>query len=429
MNVEQKNLPQSEIELIITMTDEEIKPHRAAAVKKIGEQVKIDGFRKGQVPEQMLIQQFGEAVIMEEACNIMLPKVIAKACEKAGQYPIAQPKVDIQEVSPITFSVVFPVAPKVTLPKKWQDSKVKAQVVKVTTKEEQEVMENLRKRMMERKVVERKAKKDDWVEIDFAGKDKDGVPLEGAQSKAHPLIIGLDTFIPGFEDELIGLKAGDEKSFEITFPQDYHAKHLAGKPVTFEITMHSVQEQILPEVTDEFAEKIFGKKMTVKQMEEEITKLLTEKAEDEERQRQENELIEGWVKGTTVEIPQVMINAEVQRMLEAVKQHLAPTGQSWQQHLDAIGKTDEQIMTEMATEATKKVTARLAVQQIMQELGDDLKTDQKAVADHAHAMFHQMNSHHHGEEHDHPEIAPGTQLWEQAENEMKVKALFDYFLK
>jgi trigger factor len=282
--------------------DEAFAPFRKKAVQKLSNQVNIPGFRKGHVPEQKLIEQFGEQAILAEAAEAAIPDILTKAIVQENVSPITRPDVQLKSLTPFSFTATITVFPEIKMGN-WESAGVPKKEVVIKKKEIDEVIEQLRERFIERKPVDRAAKKDDFVEVNFSGKTPDGVPLDGTESKCHPLVLGSGQFIPGFEDELIGMKKDEEKSFTITFPKDYGAKHMAGKPVVFDVKMLSVAEQVKPEVDEAFTEKVFGKKMTVAEMETEIETMLKEKGEDEERARRENELIQKWEDLAEVDMP------------------------------------------------------------------------------------------------------------------------------
>lgn len=408
MNTTVKKLPQSEVEITIIMTPEDIAPYRKKAVKNIGSNVKIDGFRPGHIPEKVLIERFGEPAILEETVQEALPPTLAKVLQSENMSPLNRPNVDVSAIEPLTLVVTFSVFPEVKLQEGWDKKEAKKKEVKVSKKEKDEAFDRIKENFKTRKPVDRAAKKGDFVEIDFEGKDADGVVLDGTTSKRHPLSLGLNTFVPGFEDNLIGMKKDEEKTFSVTFPKEYRAKHLQGKEVFFTAKMLEVQEEVLPEIDEAMAEKLFGEKMSKKELEEKVEVVLLEEKEKQEHGRREEELLEAWTKMAEVEAPRAMIDEEKQNVIANIKQQMQGYGGKWEDYLQHIKKTEKEFLAEQEKPATDLVKKRLVMWKVLQEKSIS-PTDEEVLA---------LN----------PQVKPGSEDWDRVAYQAKLKKLFDLFL-
>lgn len=416
MKSERKTLPKSRLQLTIEITAEEFQKYYQQAVKKLSAQASIPGFRKGHIPEKMLLERFGEELIAAEAVDIAIPQLLSTALASEKTYPLDRPDVELVSMQPFKFSAAFSVLPEIDLGK-WQDVRIPKKKLTVAKKEIAETIDKLQGNLMERSPVERASRKGDFVEIDFAGKTPDGVPLDGTVSRMHPLILGEGNFIPGFEEELIGMEKGTEKQFTVTFPKDYHAKHLAGKDVVFDVKLHTVHEQKKPVVDEAFAERIFGKKLTVAEFETEIEKILLDKAEDQEQSRRENELIQTWTDIVKLELPAVLINEEADHLIGFMKQRLEGSGIPWDKHLRNLGKTEDEVRKGLLPEAENRAKQRLVLSKIIAEANIEVTDAEIDAAIARHDLEHAEHGHA-GHNHDRKET----------EHQLRVTKLFARFL-
>jgi trigger factor len=233
----------------------------------------------------------------------------------------------------------------------------------VSAKDVNEVMTNLQKRLAERSEVKRAAKEGDEVIIDFAGSDEEGKPISGADGKDYPLNLGSKSFIPGFEDNILDMKAGEEKEFKVTFPKDYGVAELQSKKVTFKVTAKKVQELKEPKLDDELAKKA-GPFKTVAELKADIKTQLKAEREREAQNQYENKLIQQIVEKSTVQIPEVLIEEQAQRLEDEEKRNLVYRGQTWQEHLDAEGVTEEEHRIRHKPDAELRVKAGLILSEI-----------------------------------------------------------------
>jgi len=326
----------------------------------------IPGFRKGKAPLNLIEKQLDPALLQSEFLQHAVNDLFIQAIEKEGLRTIAQPQVDVTKFVPFTtleFTADVEVVGKVTLPD-YKKIKVSKKSVTVTDKEVDEVIESLRTRAAERKAVKREAKDGDEVTIDFSGMDtKTKEVIPGADGKEYPLVIGSNTFIPGFEPELIGLKSGDEKTFDIVFPKDYGQKSLQNKKVTFTVTVHKVQEMILPKLDDAFA-KTVGPFTSLTELKKDIKKQLTTDKERNAEQELENELVQKIAEKTEVILPKVLVDDQIDRMEQEEKQNLMYRGQTWQEHLKAEGLSEEEHREKNRDQAELRVKAGLVLSEI-----------------------------------------------------------------
>ena len=242
---------------------------------------------------------------------------------------------------------------------------VKKKEVKINDKDVKEIMESLCRRESTFKEVDREVKKGDKVEVDFTGYDKDGAELPGTKSKSHPVIIGDEMLIPGFEDGLIGMKKDEEKRLKLKFPKKYHAEKFQGKDVEFQVKLNKVEKVLVPELNDEFAKKTSqGNAKTVADLEKDIKTHLTEVREEDEKQRQEGEFLEEIVKLTEVEIPQAMVDREIDFMLERSKSNMEAKGMDFDKYMAEQAENGKDPRKDLAEPAKKQVTLRLALQEI-----------------------------------------------------------------
>jgi trigger factor len=279
--------------------------------------------------------------------------------------PIATDNVQLKKFVPYTemeFEAETEVIGDIRLPN-YKLIKVAKKKPEVTAKEVNDVLDSLRKRLAERSPVERPAKDGDELVIDFAGKDESGQPVAGASGKDYPIVIGSKTFIPGFEENLMGVKTGETKQFEVTFPKDYGVAALQSKKVTFEVRVKSVSELQEPRADDEMAAKA-GQFKTLAELKADIKKQLKTEKQNQANIDQQNELMSKIADKTQVDVPQKLVQDEIMRMEEQEKQNLAYRGQTWQEHLDAEGVTEEEHRERNLSEAAQRVKIGLILSEI-----------------------------------------------------------------
>lgn len=366
METNVKKLPKAEVEITVTFSDDEFKRDMEEAAKVLSKEVKIDGFRSGKIPYDVLVEHVGKDMVLNHALDTAIPRILTDIIKKEKLKVISRPRVDILSKDPVSLKVTAPVYPEIKVDG-YEKVKVKPKEVEVKEKDVDEALKNVQKQFIKWKQVLRGVKEGDKVEIDFEGKDEGGAPLEGTQSKNHPLIIGEKMMVPGFEDALIGMKTGEEKDFPLTFPKDYHKKSFQNKKVQFHVKINKVEEPELPEIDEAFIEKISGKKTPIDEFRKNVKADLKEYKQSEEKKNTEQQLLEKFLKVTKTDFSDLLINEEVEYMIQQMKQDMQAKGLSFDQYLQYTKKTEEEIREEMKKEAIKRLTLRFGLNEIMEK--------------------------------------------------------------
>ena len=393
-------LPKSEIEVAATIPFNEFEPFFKKAVNLFSAEIEIPGFRKGHAPEQMVKERAGEMKILERAAELAVretyPKILTEKREKelsAGHdfLPIGKPEVTITKLAAgndLEYKVKFAVLPEVKLPDyKSAAAKVKKEKRDISVSEEEiakslEWLQNSRATLI---TVDRPAMFGDRVEIDFevrhggvhpvrsqmpeapadppADRTSNGVKIEGGESKNHPFILGQGKFIPGFEDALLGVKAGEEKSFMLVAPPDWREIALAGKPLDFSVKMNLVQERKLPPFSDEFAKNLGGFE-SLEALKQNIREGLTSEKKDKESQRLHSEIISEIAKSAKIDTPQILVESELDKMFEELKLGVGNMGMKWEDYFLHIKKNQEELRREWQGEAERRVRIAFCLREI-----------------------------------------------------------------
>ena len=371
MKVELKKLPKSEVELTITVPYADYKKYEKKAIEGIGKKIKVSGFRSGHIPENIVRKEVTDEAVKMATLDCIFPQTYAKAVKENKVAAIARPEVDIKsdvEKDGDDFIYVAKVAvmPEVKLGD-YKKIKVTKELAKVTNKSVKETIDMIMSRFAEWQGVDRKVKEGDRVEVDFEGFDEQGVSIPNTASKNHPIIIGSKTMIPGFEKEMIGLKKGEEKVFDITFPKDYHAENMMGKKVKFKITLNRLEEKKKQKLDADMIKKITGKEWTVDDFKKSVEEdLIKEKGRDN-KQKFENEVVEKLIKIAVIEVPQAMIDEEIDHMINEQKGRLSQQGMNWENFLKHSKKTEEEVKKDYAIISEDRIKARLIMQEIIKK--------------------------------------------------------------
>ncbi|MFH1535250.1 MAG: trigger factor [Patescibacteria group bacterium] len=365
MQITKNQLPKGQLELTIELPAEELEKHYKEATKKVGAGIRIDGFRPGKVPDDVIIKKVGEDQILAEAAEMAIRKSIGDAIDQEKLTIISTPKIDIIKQAlgnPFIYKATVSLLPTVELGD-YKSVKVKKKKVEVDPKELVKAVNDLRKMRSKEALVNREVQKGDKAEVDievFQNK----VPIEGGQGKNQAIIIGEGNFIPGFEDKLIGMKKGEEKEFELKFPKEYFQKSLAGKQAEFKIKLNSVFKIEMPEANDEFA-KSFGTFKTMKDLEDQIGKNLEEEANNKERQRVELEMLESIAnKSKFGEFPDDLEASEIDKMIHELKHDFEKQGLKYEDYLQSIKKSEEELRKSFEPRAEKRVKTALLIRKI-----------------------------------------------------------------
>lgn len=368
--MELKNTEKQEhsvVALTIEITKAEFEAAKDKAFKKTGKNITVPGFRKGKAPRKMIEKLYGEGVFFEEAFNIIYPDAMEMAVEKSGIKPVGRADVDLgdpAEEGGLTIIAKVPVEPEVELGE-YKGIEVEKETVKVLQADVKAELNRMAQRNARTETVERKAKKNDTVDIDFEG-FVDGVPFEGGKAEHHELTLGSGAFIPGFEDQLIGCKAGDERDVVVTFPEEYHAKELAGKEATFKCKVHKVEETILPEIDDEFAKDVSDTCETLDDLKKEITERLKAERQEAADNAFEEKVLDAVIDGMKADIPAAMIDAQVDTIVQDFGYRLQMQGMGLEQYLKMTGTEMGAFRAMFKDQAERQVKTRLALQKVVE---------------------------------------------------------------
>ncbi|MHA6259362.1 trigger factor [Sporosarcina sp. CAU 1771] len=355
--------------LTVEVPAEEVKVGIDKAFKKVVKDVQAPGFRKGKMPRAMFEKMYGVESLYNDALDFILPVAYGNALDEAGVDPIDRPEIDIEQMEKgksLIFKAVVTLKPEVKLGE-YKGLEVTRLDTEVTDEEIEEQLKDRQTAFAELVVKEEgEIENGDSVKLDFKG-FADGEPFEGGESEGFDLEIGSGSFIPGFEEQMIGMKVGEEKSIEITFPEEYHAAELAGKLATFEVKVHEIKSKEIPELNDELAKEIDEE---VESLEALRTKMkeqtATEKLSASETALRDD-LVEAAATNVEVDIPQVMIDTEVNRMMEEFGQRLQSQGMNLELYFQFSGQDEEALRTQMTEDAQKRVRVSLTLEAIGKE--------------------------------------------------------------
>ena len=341
------------------------------AFKEANKKAKIDGFRPGHAPKEVFIKKYGEQALYMDAAEAVVDgayEKMLKENEKDLEDLVARPDVQVKEINGegVTFNFVLTMRPEVKLGD-YKKINVKREKAKVTAEEIEDTIENIRHRYAEDVLKDGEIKDGDVAVIDFDG-FVDGVAFEGGKGENYSLKIGSGTFIPGFEEQLIGLKSGDEKDVEVTFPEDYHAEDLKGKKATFKVKVHEVKEVKVPELDKDFFEDLGMEGVDTKEkLEAKISESILTNKESELENKYIDELLEAAAKDTEVDIPEVMIDDELERVISQYDSHLRSQGITLEQFYKFTNSDEEALKSQMRPEAARRVKHRLMLEEIAKQ--------------------------------------------------------------
>ncbi len=362
MKITKSNGEKNHIKLAIALEMAEWSAVLDKASEKVSSGMKIDGFREGKAPRDIVIAKAGEARVISEAIEMAVEEFYPQAIRQENLRPIAFPKVSVDKgnlTEALEFTAEVAVLPEVVLGD-YSKIKIEKKVEKVEDSNVDDVLKSLQKKAVEFREVERVAQMGDWAEIDFEG-FVEGKPFEGGTSKKHPLILGDKVFIPGFEEGLVGLGKGEEKDVEVTFPEDYHNKDLAGKKAVFKVKMNLVKAVNYPEINDDFAKKHAGQE-TVEALKVDIKKYLEEEAEKKANETlRENALLE-LVKVAKIDLPEEMIEQELDSMVHDLKHQAEHAGMSFEDYLKKAGVNEAGLKAQWKEQAEQRVRIGLALE-------------------------------------------------------------------
>ena len=374
--MEEKNM----MKLVIETTAEEFEKGLNEAYNKNKNKITIPGFRKGKAPRKMIEKLYGAEIFYEDAANAIIPEAYAQAAEESKLEIVSQPKIEVVELEqgkPFVFSAAVAVKPEVEL-----GQYKGVEVTKVETEVTDEDVANELKKIQEQNsrtisVAERAVKDGDMTVIDFEG-FVDGEAFEGGKGENYPLTIGSHSFIDNFEDQIIGMNIGDEKEINVTFPEEYHAEELKGKPATFKVKVNEIKEKQLPELDDDFAQDVSDFD-TMDAYKESLVKQIADRKANEAKVKKEDEAMEKIIEAAKMEIPEAMVDTQVNRMAEDFARRLQQQGLSIEQYFQYTGMTAQKVLEDMKPEALTRIKSRLVLEAIVKAENIEISEDEVNV--------------------------------------------------
>ena len=352
------------VTLTITTDGQFIDPYKQAVLKRLKKDLKVDGFRPGHAPDNIVVRELGEARVQAEVLEEVIEHAFTNQSREQKIEALGSPSIQLKKFVPYTeleFTAEVPVMPEIKFD--YSKLKVKKEKVKIEPAKVDEAIETLRKQMAKRVATNKPIKKGDEISFDFEGK-RDGKPVEGASAKNHTMTVGEGTFIPGFEENLIGLKDKEDKTFTVTFPKDYHSKDLQGAKVEFSVKINSVYDVELPEVNAEFA-KTVGGKATVKDLKEDVEKVLTEQEQEQADKHYENQLIEEMLNKVKFDVPEQLIADQVAQLESEMDKNLHNAGLDRKKYMEMQKRTEDDLKKEVNAEADRRVRGALLLRDVI----------------------------------------------------------------
>ncbi len=375
--------------LTVEVDEEQVAKALDQAFRKVVKKVNVPGFRKGKVPRPIFEKRFGVEVLYEDALDILLPTAYADAVKETGIEVVDQPDIDIKQLEkgkPFIFTAKVTVKPEVELGE-YKGLEVPAKDFSVKPEDIEEELKRMQKRQEVLEAVEEgTVEEGDQVIIDFEG-SIDGEPFEGGSATGHTLRIGSGQFIPGFEEQLIGMAPAEEKEIDVRFPDEYHAKELAGKEAVFKVKVHEIKRPHLPELDDEFAQDV-SEFDTLDELKKDIENKLKEKAKEEEERHIRDSLVELATKNATIELPPVMIEHEIDHMLEHFAQQLRFQGITLEQYEAFTGQSREALREQFKEDAEKQVRTSLVLEAISKK--ENIQVEEEEIEAELKKMAEQM---------------------------------------
>ena len=370
MNSKLEKIEKNTATLEIEVSEEQFEKGIQKAYKKNVGRFNIPGFRKGKAPRVIIERYYGEGVFYEDAINEVCPEAYQAAVDQHKLHPVDRPEIDIVQLEkgkPFIFKAIVTVKPEVVLGD-YKGIRVEKKEYPVTDEDVDKELENMRNANARMVAVEgRPAKKDDMVIIDykgFVGEEQ----FEGGTAENQPLVLGSGHFIEGFEDQLIGAKAGDSVEVKVTFPEDYHAEHLAGKEAVFKVDVKEIKEKELPDLDDEFAKDV-SEFETLEDLKKDIRKKLEERAAHRAKHETEDEVIKKVTELSEIDIPEVMIEKQIDSMVRDFEMQLMYQGLKLEGYLDYYNKSMEEFRDGLRDEATERVRTQLTLEKVSQVEG------------------------------------------------------------
>jgi len=365
MSLQVEKLEKNMAKLTIEVPAEELEKALQNAYLKNKNKINVSGFRKGKVPRQMIEKLYGPEIFYEDAANELIPEAYAKAADECELQLVSRPVVDVVQIvkgQPFIFTAEVAVKPEVTLGTYKGIEVEKADIAATEAEVEAELKKEQENNSRTVSVEDRAVADGDMTVIDFEG-FVDGVAFEGGKGTDYPLTIGSGAFIPGFEEQLIGVELGKETEVNVTFPEEYHAADLAGKPAVFKCTVKEIKVKELPELDDEFAQDV-SEFDTLEEYKADLAKKVEEKKAAQAKAAKEDAVIEKIIEGAAMEIPEAMIQTQAEQLVDDFAQRLQMQGMAMEQYMQYTGSTVDAMVEQMKPQATKRIQSRLVLEAV-----------------------------------------------------------------
>ena len=351
--------------LTIEVAAEDLEKAMQNAYQKAKGRISIPGFRKGKAPRKMIEQMYGKGIFLEDAVNALIPEHYSKALAECDLEIVSQPTIDITQAEPgkaLIFTAEVATKPEVTLGD-YKGVEVPKTEINVTDEDvDAEIKKEQEKNSRTINVEDRGAQLQDVVTIDFEG-SVDGVPFDGGQATEYPLTLGSNTFIPGFEDQLVGAKVGDDVDVKVTFPEEYQAKELAGKEAVFKCAVKKIEAKELPELDDDFAKDV-SEFDTLAEYKEHVKTNLVERKENEAKRAKEDAAVDKAIENAQMDIPEAMLKTQCRQMLDDFSRRMQSQGLSMEQYFQFTVMTADKMMEDMKPQALKRIQTRLVLEKV-----------------------------------------------------------------
>ena len=365
MSLQVEKMEKNMAKLTIEVAAEDLEKAMQNAYQKAKGRISIPGFRKGKAPRKMIEQMYGKGVFLEDAVNALIPEHYSKALAECDLEIVSQPTIDITQAEPgkaLIFTAEVATKPEVTLGD-YKGVEVPKTEITVTDEDvEAELKKEQEKTSRTISVEDRAAQLNDIVTIDFEG-SVDGVPFDGGQATEYPLTLGSNTFIPGFEEQLVGAKVGDDVDVKVTFPEEYQAKELAGKEAIFKCAVKKIEAKELPELDDDFAKDV-SEFDTLAEYKEHVKTNLEDKKADEAKRAKEDAAVDKAIENAQMDIPEAMLMTQCRQMLDDFSRRMQSQGLSMDQYFQFTGMTADKMMEDMKPQALKRIQTRLVLEKV-----------------------------------------------------------------
>ena len=365
MSLQVEKMEKNMAKLTIEVAAEDLEKAMQNAYQKAKGRISIPGFRKGKAPRKMIEQMYGKGIFLEDAVNALIPEHYSKALAECDLEIVSQPTIDITQAEPgkaLIFTAEVATKPEVTLGD-YKGVEVPKTEINVTDEDvDAEIKKEQEKNSRTINVEDRGAQLQDVVTIDFEG-SVDGVPFDGGQATEYPLTLGSNTFIPGFEEQLVGAKVGDDVDVKVTFPEEYQAKELAGKEAVFKCAVKKIEAKELPELDDDFAKDV-SEFDTLAEYKEHVKTNLEDKKADEAKRAKEDAAVDKAIENAQMDIPEAMLKTQCRQMLDDFSRRMQSQGLSMEQYFQFTGMTADKMMEDMKPQALKRIQTRLVLEKV-----------------------------------------------------------------